>query len=143
MQTILFTSERKQSFFLAISVRQFFLCSVEEFFVVCFPHYVRYHLVFFLVNIFFINLDNKLFFSAHIFNKLFFSDFCGDKPPRYQMVRPLLLSRRQSGHNIVCVNARISHTIYASYSPGASRGSIQPFNRRCRIYSGFHFLLAH
>ena len=68
------------NFFLAINVRQcFFLCFVEDFFVVCFPYYVRYNLVFFLVNIFFINFDNKLFFSAHIFNKLFFSDFRGDK----------------------------------------------------------------
>ena len=47
----------------------------KKFFVVCFPYYVRYHLVFFLVNIFFINFDNKLFFSAHIFNKLFFLTF--------------------------------------------------------------------
>ena len=67
-------------FFLAINVRQFFFYVMsKKFFVVCFPYYVRYHLVFFLVNIFFINFDNKLFFSAHIFNKLFFSDFCGDK----------------------------------------------------------------
>ena len=54
----------------------FFLCLVEEIFcrrVYAFP--VRYHLVFFLVNIFFINFDNKLFFSAHIFNKLFFLTF--------------------------------------------------------------------
>ena len=90
-----FTSERKQSFFLAIDVRQF---SLNNFFVVCFPYYVGYNLVFFLVNIFFINLDNKLFFLP-TFSKTFFSDFCCDKlffsiffcppPPRYQMVRPL------------------------------------------------------
>ena len=50
--------------------------SYKKFFVICFPCYVRYH--FFLINIFFINFDNKLFFSAHIFNKLFFLT-CGDK----------------------------------------------------------------
>ena len=62
--------------FLAINVRQFFFyVSSKNFFVVCFPYYVRYYLVFFLVNIFFINFDNKLFFSAHIFNKLFFLTF--------------------------------------------------------------------
>ena len=92
--------------FLAINVRQFFFYVMSKnVFVVCFPYYVRYHLVFFLVNIFFINFDNKLFFSAHItyhlvfflvniffinfdnklffsahiFNKLFFFNFCGDK----------------------------------------------------------------
>ena len=50
----------------------FFYIMSKKFFEVCFPYYVRYHLVFFLVNIFFINFDNKLFFSAHIFSKLFF-----------------------------------------------------------------------
>ena len=94
----------KQVFFLAINVRQFFFyyVSSKKFFVVCFPYYVRYHLVFFLVNIFFINFDNKLFFCPN-FQQTFFSDFCGDKlffqfysrpspppTPRYQMVRPLL-----------------------------------------------------
>ena len=80
----------------------FFLCYVEEIFcrmlsLLC---RLRYHLVFFLVNIFFINFDNKLFFSAHIFNKLFFLTFVATNyffnfnlasppPPRYQMVRPL------------------------------------------------------
>ena len=77
----------------------FFYVSSKTFFVVCFLYYVRYHLVFFLVNIFFINFDNTLFFCPH-FKRTFFSDFCGDKlffsifssppppPPRYQMVRP-------------------------------------------------------
>ena len=41
----------------------------------CLPYYIRYHLVFFLVNIFFINFDNKLFFSIHIFNNFFFGLF--------------------------------------------------------------------
>ena len=45
---------------------------------ICFPYYVRYHLVFFLVNIFFINFDNKLFFLL-TFSTNFFSDFCGEK----------------------------------------------------------------
>ena len=69
----------KTSFFGDQHPTIFFYVSLENFFVICFPYYVRYHLVFFLVNIFFINFDNKLFFSAHIFNKLFFSDFCDDK----------------------------------------------------------------
>ena len=48
----------------------FFLCFVEEFFVVCFPYYVGYHLVFFLHK-----FRQQTFFSAHIFNKLFFQTF--------------------------------------------------------------------
>ena len=75
--------------------------SSTNFFVVCLPYYVRYHLVFFLVNIFFINFDNKLFLPT--FSTNVFSDFCGDKlfffsilppPPRYQMVRPLTVTKR-------------------------------------------------
>ena len=68
------------------------------FFVVCFPYYVRYHLVFFLVNIFFINFDNKLFFLPTFLTKFFFLTFVATNyflqfnssppPPRYQMVRP-------------------------------------------------------
>ena len=47
-------------FFLAINVEQFFFNVLSKiFFVVCFPYYV----------------DKKLFFSAHIFNKLFFLTF--------------------------------------------------------------------
>ena len=50
-----FTSGGKQVFFLAINVRQFFFYVMSKnFFVVCFPYYVRYHLVFFLVNMFFL-----------------------------------------------------------------------------------------
>ena len=71
-----FYLREKTIFFLAINVRQFyFYDSSKNFFVVCFSYYVRYHLVFFLVNIFYSNFDNKLFFSAHIFNKLFFLPF--------------------------------------------------------------------
>ena len=44
------------------------------FFLVC----LGYDLVVFLVNIFFFNFDNKLFFCLH-FQQYFFSDFCGDK----------------------------------------------------------------
>ena len=53
----------------------FFYVSTKKFFVVCFPYYhdyVRYHLVFFLVNIFFINFDNKLFFCPHFQQTFFF-----------------------------------------------------------------------
>ena len=60
----------KTSFFLRSTPDNFFFYVISNnFFVVCFPYYVRYHLVFFLVNIFFINFDNNFFFS----------DFCGDK----------------------------------------------------------------
>ena len=77
---LFFLPPREKSFFWRSTSDNFFIyVSSKKIFVVCFPYYVRYHLVFFLVNIFFINFDNKLFFSAHIFNKLFFSDFCGDK----------------------------------------------------------------
>ena len=54
---------------------------------------LRYHLVFFSGKHIFYQFRQQTFFPAHILNKLFFSDFCGDKlffsrPPRYQMVRP-------------------------------------------------------
>ena len=76
---LFFTSERKQSFFLALNVRQFFFyVSSKNFSVVCFPYYVRYHLVFFLVDIFLINFDNKLFFLPIISTNFFFFYFCGD-----------------------------------------------------------------
>ena len=44
----------------------FFYVSSKNFFVVCFPYYEGYCLVFLLVNIFFINFDNKLF-STNLF----------------------------------------------------------------------------
>ena len=76
LQTFLFTSGGKQFFFLAIKVRQFFFYVMsKKFFVVCFPYYVRYHLVFFLVNIFFINFDNKLFFLLTFSTNFFFLNF--------------------------------------------------------------------
>ena len=76
----------------------FHFISSKNFFVVCFPYYVFYHLVFFLFNIFFINFDNKLFFlptfSTNFFfwllwrQTIFFNFFLPPPPPRYQMVRP-------------------------------------------------------
>ena len=69
VKTIFFFGDQRPTFF--------FYVSLKNFFVICFPYYVGYHLVFFLVNIFFINFDNKLFFSAHIFNQLFFLTFVG------------------------------------------------------------------
>ena len=75
-----FTSIGKQVFSLAINVRQFFFyLSLKKFFVVCFPYYVRYHLVFFLVNIFFINFDNKLLF---LWRQTFFFNFNLAPPPQ-------------------------------------------------------------
>ena len=68
-----FTSERKQSFYLASNVRQFFFYVLSKnFFVVCFPYYAGYHSVFFLVNIFFINFENKLFFLPTFSTNFFF-----------------------------------------------------------------------
>ena len=40
---------------------------------------LRYHLVFFLVNIFFINFDKFFLFLPTFSTNFFFSDFCGDK----------------------------------------------------------------
>ena len=50
----------------------FFYVSSKDFFVVCFLYYVGYLLVFFLVNIFFINFDNKLFFLPTFSTNFFF-----------------------------------------------------------------------
>ena len=52
----------------------FFLCFVKDIFVVCFRYYVRYHLVFFLVNIF--SSGQQTFFLCPHFQQTF---FCGDK----------------------------------------------------------------
>ena len=70
---------KKQSFFFAINVRQFFFyVSSKNFFVVCFPYHVGYHLVFFSGRHIFHKFRQQTF-SAHIFTRLFFSDFCGGK----------------------------------------------------------------
>ena len=75
-----FTSERKQSFFLAINVRQLFcLCFVEEIFCCMLSLSCTLPFGVFSGQHIFHQFRKKLFFSAHIFNKLFFSDFCGDK----------------------------------------------------------------
>ena len=61
-----------------MNVRQFFFnfrCRTEIcIIVVCLSYYVRHHLVFFLVNIFFINFDNKLFYLT-TFSRTFVSPF--------------------------------------------------------------------
>ena len=44
----------------------------KKFFVVCSPYYVRFHLVFFLVTIFFINFNNILFFLTTFSTNFFF-----------------------------------------------------------------------
>ena len=41
--------------------------------------------------------------------------------------------------NLVKKGGLITH----KYEIGIEKVKGQPFNRRCRIYSGFHFLLAH
>ena len=80
----------------------FFLCFVEEmkyiFLLYAFPiMYVNIWCFFW--STYFSSISTTNVFFRHIFNKLFFSDFCGDKlyilifssppPPRYQIVRPL------------------------------------------------------
>ena len=73
---LFFTSERKQFFFWqSTSDNFFFNVSSNNFFVGCFPYYVGYRLVFFLVNIFFINFDNKLFFPPTFSTNVFFLTF--------------------------------------------------------------------
>ena len=63
----------KTSFFWrSTSDNFFFYVSLKFFFVICFPYYVRYHFVFSLVNIFFINFDNKLFFLPTFSTNFFF-----------------------------------------------------------------------
>ena len=58
-----------------------FYVSSKNFFVVRFPYYVRYHFVFFLVNIFFINFDNKLFFLTFVATNYFFQFLLAQPPP--------------------------------------------------------------
>ena len=64
--------EKTIFFFWRSTSDDFFYVSSKKFFVVCFPYYVRYHLVFFLVNILFINFDNKLFFLPTFSTNFFF-----------------------------------------------------------------------
>ena len=74
LANVFFYLREKTIFFLAINVRQFFFyVSSKNFFVVCFPFHVGYHLEFFH------QFRQQFFFSAHTFNKLLFSEFCGDK----------------------------------------------------------------
>ena len=74
-----FTYERKQSFFLAINVRQFFFMFRRRHFLsYAFP--IMYVTIWcFVWSTYFSSILPTNFFSAHIFKKLFFSDFCGDK----------------------------------------------------------------
>ena len=75
-----FYLRKKTIYFFAMKVGQFFLCFVKEmnfFFRLVHSLLCTYHWVFFLVNIFFINFDNKLFYGSH-FQQTFFSNFCGD-----------------------------------------------------------------
>ena len=72
-----FTSAKKH-FFLAMNIRQFFLCLVEEmkylFFVVCLPYYVRYHFMFFWSTCFH-QFRQQTFFSGQISTNFFFLTF--------------------------------------------------------------------
>ena len=103
LQTFFFTSERKQSFFLVINVRQFFfLCFVEEIFCRRLSLLCRVPFSVFSGQHIFHKFRQQVFFSAHIFNKLFFLTFVATNyffqfyssppPSRYQMVRPLIMS---------------------------------------------------
>ena len=64
-KTIFFFGDQRPTIF-------FFMFRRRNFLSYAFPIMYATILVFFLVNIFFINFNSKLFFSAHIFNKLFF-----------------------------------------------------------------------
>ena len=71
-------AREKTPIFLAINLRQFFFMfrrRNEISFFCRIPYYVRYHLVVFLVNIFFINFDNKLFFLPTFSTNIFFLTF--------------------------------------------------------------------
>ena len=69
---LFFTCEKKQSFFGDQRPTIFFYVSSKNFLVECFPFYVRYDLVFFLVNIFLINFDNKFFLLPTFSTNFFF-----------------------------------------------------------------------
>ena len=90
-----FYLREKTIFFLTINVRQFlFLCFVEEIF--CRKLFLLCRLPFdvFSGQHIFHKFRQQFFFSAHIFNKLFFLTFVATnyffqtRPLRYQMVRP-------------------------------------------------------
>ena len=83
LQTFFFTSGGKQNFFWRSTSDNFFLlCYVMLSFMLCRRHCLSY--AFPIMYVFsgqhiFHQFRQQTFFSAHIFNKLFFSDFCGDK----------------------------------------------------------------
>ena len=60
----------------------FFLCLVEEVFVVCFPYYVRYHLVFFSGQHIFHQFRQQTFFFCPHFQQTFFFSFILAPPPQ-------------------------------------------------------------
>ena len=76
--------------FFVMHVRQSFFnfrCRTEIYiFVVCLSYYVRYHLVVFLVNIFFINFDNNFFFLTTFPTNFF---FLSPPPPQISNGAPL------------------------------------------------------
>ena len=70
---LFFYLREKTIFFLAINLRQFFfMLRRRNLLLYASPNYVRYHLVFFLVNIFFINFYKKLFFLPTFSTNFFF-----------------------------------------------------------------------
>ena len=62
----------ENKFFFGDQRPTFFFYVMSKFFVVCFPYFVRYHLVFFSGQHIFHQFRQQTFFSAPIFNKLFF-----------------------------------------------------------------------
>ena len=106
---LFFTSGGKQAFFWrSTSDNFFFYVSSKNFLVVCFPYYVRYHLVFFLVTIFFINFDKKLFFLPTFSTIFFFLTFMATNyffqfyssplPPPPQISNGASLNRQKQTH---------------------------------------------
>ena len=79
LATFFFYLREKTIFFLAINVRQFFLCFVEEFFCRMLSLLCRLPFGVFSGQHNFHKFRQQTFFSAHIFNKLSFFDFRGDK----------------------------------------------------------------
>ena len=73
------TFAKKLSIFWRSTSDNFFLCFVEEikflFFVVCFPYYVRYYLVFFSGKHIFHQLRQQTIFSCPHFQQTFFLTF--------------------------------------------------------------------
>ena len=111
------TSERKQSFFWRSTYDIFFLC-----FVVCFPFYVGYHLVFFLVNIFFINFDNNFFLCPHF--QQFLWRLAPPPPPQISNCASLSNSLSVYAFIIRYTNLSAAQCIIRMYEESITKGGL-------------------